>query len=191
MTPRRLYVPVVLGLLAAGGLAFLALGRTWERARVAADGLPSDIVRVSGSDAYPLAAALALVVVTGSIAVLATGGRVRRAVGVLVVLAAGGAIISLLDGRRALESAIGDAVTESPAYTGAGSVARSGTSWDFWTFVAFAVAAALGAVVVALAPRWPTMSGRYDAPSSTPAPAAPRTEADIWKALDEGRDPTE
>ncbi len=190
-TARRLYVPVVLGTLAAGGLAFVALGRTWERARVQAEGLPGDVVTVSGSDAYPLASALALVVVTAAIAVLATGGRVRRGVGVLVVVASVGAIVALVDGRDALESVINEAVTASPAFTGGGSVVRSTASWDLVAIAAFAVAAALGATVAALAGRWPTMSGRYDAPSASSAPAAPETEADIWKALDEGRDPTQ
>lgn len=188
---RRLYSPVVLGTLAAGGLAFVALGRTWERARVVADGLPSDVVMVSGSDAYPLASALALVVVTAAIAVLATGRRVRRGVGALVIVASVGAIVAMLDGRSALDSAISDDVTASPAFTGGGSVMRTTTSWDLIAIAAFVVAAVLGGIVVAFASRWPTMSGRYDAPSASPAPVAPETEAEIWKALDEGRDPTQ
>ncbi len=188
---RRLYAPVVLGTLAAGGLAFVALGRTWERARVAADGLPSDVVVVSGSDAYPLASALALVVVTAAIAVLATGRRVRRGVGALVIAASVGAIVAMIDGRRALDSTLSDAVTASPAFTGGGSVVRTTTSWDLVAIAAFVLAAVLGLIVVVFSARWPTMSGRYDAPSASPAPVVPETEADIWKALDEGRDPTQ
>lgn len=188
---RRLYAPAVLGTLAAGGLAFVALGRTWARARVAADGLPSDVVMVSGSDAHPLASALALVVVTAAIAVLATGRRVRRGVGALVIAASVGAIVAMIDGRSALDSTLSDAVTASPAFTGGGSVLRTNTSWDLVAIAAFAVAAVLGAIVVAFASRWPTMSERYDAPSASPAPVAPETEADLWKALDEGRDPTQ
>jgi hypothetical protein len=49
---------------------------------------------------------------------------------------------------------------------------------------------ALAALVLGwlLAPRWPTMSSRYDAPTS----AAPEAdETDLWKALDAGRDPTD
>ena len=189
---RRLYAPVVLGTLAAGGLAFLALGRTWERARVAADGLPSDVVTVSGSDAYPLASALALVVVTAAIAVLATGGRVRRGVGALVVVASVGAIVAMVDGRSALDSALSDAVTASPAFTG-GRICRAhdhvvGPGRHRW-------------------PSWsPRCSGRSWWPSRRGGPpwaaatthrprlrrrSAPETEADIWKALDEGRDPTQ
>lgn len=191
VSPRRVYAPVVLGVLAAGGLAFLALGRTWARAQVASEGLPGDVVTVSGSDAHPLASALAVVVVTGAIAVLATGGRVRRGVGVLIASSSIGAIVAIAAGGSALDSTLKDAVAASPAFTGAGSVARSSTAWDLAAYAALAIAAVLGASVVALAPRWPTMSGRYEAPSATAAPAAPETEAEIWKALDEGRDPTE
>ena len=43
-------------------------------------------------------------------------------------------------------------------------------------------------------PRWPEMGSRYDAPGSA-APAAPveledQSNLDLWKAMDEGRDPT-
>ena len=47
------------------------------------------------------------------------------------------------------------------------------------------------------APGWPEMSTRYDAPTgrsgaNEPGSAddRPRTDAELWKALDEGRDPT-
>ncbi len=88
VTPRRLYAPVVLGTLAAGGLAFFALGRTWASSNVVADGLSTDTVSATGSDAHPLASALALVIVASALAILAASKRIRRAVGVLTVLVA-------------------------------------------------------------------------------------------------------
>ncbi len=43
-------------------------------------------------------------------------------------------------------------------------------------------------------PRWPEMGTRYDAPTGAGAAhahdAGPKENIDIWKALDEGRDPT-
>jgi hypothetical protein len=39
-----------------------------------------------------------------------------------------------------------------------------------------------------LAPRWPTMSSRYDAPATR---ASEPDETDLWKALDAGHDPTD
>ncbi len=183
---RRLYAPSVLGLLVAGGVAWVALGRTWASTRLAPQGLPPADVVVTGRDVAPLAAALAVVVVTAALAVLATRGRGRWVVGVLVVaLGVGGAVLSVLggtgDGSR---DALLAAAEKSPAFTG-GGLGRVATSpWPFVAAAGFAVAALLGAVVVRHGRAWPGMSGRYDAPSRRPVVEDP------WKALDEGRDPT-
>ncbi len=188
---RRWYAPTVLGLLAAGGLAFLASSRQWVSATVASDGLPSDTIEITGSQALPLVGALALVVVTAALAVLATGGRVRRGVGVITVLAAAGGLWVVVTGGGSIDSAFADAVEQSPAFTG-GDVPASSQSvlWPTVAAAAFAVATALGVLTVAVGHRWSAMSRRYEAPTGA-APTRPTTEADIWKALDEGRDPTE
>ena len=138
MNPRRLYAPVVLGTLATGGLAFFAASRTWAHVRVATDGLPSDSVDVSGADAQPLVSALALVVVTAALAVLAASPRVRRGVGVFTVLVAVGAAIVVLVGSS-LDSAVDRAVEASPAYTytGTGDHDFTTSPWKFVTALAF------------------------------------------------------
>jgi uncharacterized membrane protein (TIGR02234 family) len=183
---RRLYAPSVLGLLVAGGVAWVALGRTWASTRLAPQGLPPADVVVTGRDVAPLAAALAVVVVTAALAVLATRGRGRWVVGVLVVLlGVGGAVLSVLggtgDGSR---DALVGAAEQSPAFTGE-DLGRVATSpWPFVAAGGFVVAALLGALVVRHGRGWPGMSGRYDAPSRRPVVEDP------WKALDEGRDPT-
>jgi Tryptophan-associated transmembrane protein (Trp_oprn_chp) len=47
---------------------------------------------------------------------------------------------------------------------------------------------------VAWTPDWPEMGTRYDAPGSAPpppvAPPEEQSNLDLWKALDEGHDPT-
>jgi hypothetical protein len=51
--------------------------------------------------------------------------------------------------------------------------------------------AALAAV--RFVPSWPEMGARYDAPAGARTEdedATPKENIDIWKALDEGRDPT-
>ncbi len=188
---RRWYAPTVLGLLAAGGVAFLAASRQWVDATVASDGLPSDTIEITGSQALPLVSALALVVVTAALAVLATGGRVRRGVGVITVLAAAGGLWVVVTGDSSIDRAFADAVEQSPAFTG-GDVPPSSQSvlWPIVAAAAFAIATALGALTVVVGHRWSAMSRRYEAPTGA-APTRPTTEADIWKALDEGRDPTE
>lgn len=181
---RRLYAPTVLGLLATGGLAWLALGRTWARTTLRPDGLPPDSVVATGRDAVPLAAALAVVVVTAALAVLATRGRGRLVVGALVVLLGGtGAALCLLSGQAGTD-ALRAAAEQSPAFTGQalGDVAR--TAWSWAAAVGFGVTALLGLVVLRYGRSWPGMSGRYEAPSRHIAVEDP------WKVLDEGRDPT-
>lgn len=191
MNARRLYAPTVLALLGAGGLAFFAASRVWARGTVTATGLPSDAVSVTGSAAHPLLGALAIVVVTAALAVLATGSRTRRAVGLVTVIAALGALWVVVTGGDRVERAFTDAVAQSPAFTGGNEPdSNAGALWPTVTAIAFVVAAALGALTVAMGQRWSTMSRRYEIPRKS-APVAPQTEADIWKALDEGHDPTQ
>jgi uncharacterized membrane protein (TIGR02234 family) len=187
---RRLFVPVVLATLAAGGLAFFAAGRTWAHVVVATPGLPKDPVDVSGSDAQPLVAALALVVVTSALAVLASSPRVRRGVGVFTVLVALAGIVVVVTGGSSLEDSVTRAVRDSAAFTS--TMPGYDTSlWRIVTVAAFVLAAAFGAMTAWWGPRWPTMGSRYDAPSAHPETVAPQSDADMWKALDEGRDPTQ
>lgn len=192
MTPRRLYAPVVLATLAAGGLAFFAAGRTWAEARVKAQGLAPATISVSGADAQPLVSALAVVVVTAALAILAAGPRLRRVVGVLTMLVAATAIVAVpRSGTDGLEDAVRSAAEKSPAYTGPESLGSiSYTPWDLVTIAAFVLAIVLGAVTLRLARHWPTMGSRYDAPTTRPV-AEDDDGAQMWKAMDRGDDPTD
>lgn len=191
MNVRRLYAPVVLGTLAAGGLAFFTASRTWAHARVAAEGLPPDTVRVSGSDSEPIVTALALVAVTAALAVLASSPRVRRGVGVFTVGVALAGIVVVLSGGSSVDDAMAKAVKASPAFTGSNSPATHHTIWLALTVVAFVLVAGLGALTARFGPAWPTMGSRYEAPRARPADVVPQTDVEMWKALDEGRDPTQ
>lgn len=189
--PERLLVPVVLGLLATGGGAFLALQRTWVHADVQASGAPSDRVEVTGTAAYPAATALALVVLTAGLAILAAGRRVRRAVGVLVVLVSVGALVMLVPGGDSLDSALRDVVEKSPTFTGGNQPDSTvETAWNLVAWAGFVLAALLGVVAALHGGRWSTMSGRYDAPGSRRPEVDPDDPVDLWKAQDRGDDPT-
>lgn len=189
MTARRLYAPVVLGLLAAGGLALLAGTRTWLRATVESPGLPSDVVTVNGRDAAPIAVGMALIVIAAALAVLATKTWLRRGVGALVVVASLVGAVFAQTSDPSIEP-FTRVLAESPAFTGNNQPdVLIHTAWQLVTVAAFLVAAVLGVVVVAMAGRWPTMGSRFEAPAATKD--EPRTEADLWAAMDEGRDPTE
>lgn len=189
-TARRLYAPVVLATLAVGGIAFLAASRPWIHATVRADGLPSDAVAVSGSDAQPLVPALALVVVTSALAMLAASHRIRRAVGALLVIVGLGAAVLVAMSGTALDDTLADAVRSSTAFIG--SNAPQGDRSLIWPVVAggaFVAAAAFGLVAARFGGEWPTMGSRYDSPVARTD--TPRSDADLWAAMDEGRDPTE
>lgn len=198
---RRMYGLVVVAGIAAGGLMVWAASRTWASVEVAPAGMTVDQVEVTGSTAVPLVGAMAFVVMAGSVAVVASGGWLRRAVGVVIALAAGGALVAGVLAGSAIDDAVRDAVAASTSMTGGAAqaddlVAAADHSLWRWTAVAASlVGVVVGALVVAYAPRWPRMGKRYDAPGARTSrddstPAADRDVADLWKALDEGDDPT-
>lgn len=183
MTPRRLYGPVVLALLAVSGGAWLGLGRTWGSVALSPEGLPADTLQVTGTDAVPLATALAVVLVTSALGVLATRGRGRQVLGGLVVVAGLGGAVLAVTSSAAVAAAARRAAEESPAFTGQDLPAPDGSAWPYVVAVAFVACAGLGGVVVRFGRAWPAMGGRFEKPSV-------RVDDDPWKALDEGRDPT-
>ena len=187
MSARRLYAPVVLTLLACGGLAFFAASRSWVEATVRAEGLPPDAVSVTGTDAQPLVPALALVVVTGALAVLAASVRVRWLVGILLVVVGLGAAAMVATGGPSIDAALDDAVRSSTAFTGDNVPdGRRSVVWPAVAIGSFLLAAVLGGFVIRMGGSWPTMGSRYESPTTQA-----KTEDDLWSALDEGRDPTE
>ena len=187
---RRTFGPVVLLGLAAGTLTAVA----GEKPAVSGSGDAARAVssRLVSFDAHlPLVTALGLVVLACWGVVLVTRGRVRRAVAVLGTIAAVGALVA----AAAAYSQVPDQFRDELALVGVSGADVSHTAW-YWAAVLGAVlATAAGVLAVAWAPAWPEMGTRYDAPGSAgPVPVAPpeeQTSLDLWKALDEGRDPTE
>ena len=192
MNPRRLYGPSVLGAVGTGGLAFLAATRAWASTTVKADGVPSAAVEISGSDAVPLVSALALVIVASALAVLAASVRVRRAVGAFIVIVAIAGLVMVLTAEGAVSRAVDKAVQDSPAFIGTNSPeVVNHSAWLQVTAFAFLLAALIGAAITRYAGEWPTMGRKYDAPKAHATTGEISTEADIWKALDDGKDPTQ
>jgi uncharacterized membrane protein (TIGR02234 family) len=183
--PRRRTgpVPVVLAGLAAAGLTSVASGKAWFLAGVDYKLMPG-VREPDRAGDMPLALALSLVVLAGWGALLVSRGRVRRGVAGAALLAALGVVACVVTAPFTLPDQVRSQLPGSST-----SVSVSPTGW----FVTAAVAAVLSTAVLVLAflrsPSWPAMSSRYDAPGS-PAPEI-RTDTDLWKALDEGHDPTE
>jgi hypothetical protein len=152
--------------LLVGGLgaaiAAVAAHQTWMRAHGKTPGLPE--VTASGSDVAPVVLPLALVALAawGTVLVLrVTGRRIVAVIGLVASVAASVVVLTH----------VGDA---------------HGTGWPVVAGVGAVLSAAGFGVVLARAQRWPEMSRRYDAPTDQQA----QTNNDLWKALDEGRDPT-
>jgi Tryptophan-associated transmembrane protein (Trp_oprn_chp) len=186
---RRSLGPVVLVGLASATLVAVAGNRTWA---VADSGAARDVSSLALSvDAgkMPAATALALVLLACWGVVLVTRGRVRRAVAALGVLAALGTVLSVVLGW----TSVVDALRNDLASVGVTDVEIGHTGW-FWAAAVGAVLALASSVAaVVLVPGWPEMGSRYDAPGAAPPPApAPEDQSslDLWRAMDEGRDPT-
>lgn len=181
----RSFAPTVLLGLAGAGLAAVAASQTWARTDGQAAGVKVT-AGATGSEAAPLVLALALVALAAWGVVLVLRGRARQVVAVVGLVAAGGAIVALVDGHRAAEEASLQAVQAQGA--GSDVFVTSVTGWYWTTGLALLLTAVALVVAVRRARRWPAMGSRYDAPAARAA--APTTEQDLWRALDEGHDPT-
>jgi len=178
---RNLLGPAVLALLATGGGALWALRAAWSTAAVSAPGLPEVDLAVSGSDVVPGAVGLAVLVMAAAAGVIAAGPRLRRVIGVLVVVAAavGIALAATADQATARARAIDEAAVSGTRVAWDASIAQP------LSVVAFAAALLVGALVAWQGPRWATMGRKYE----TPAAREPES-SDLWKAMDDGVDPT-
>jgi uncharacterized membrane protein (TIGR02234 family) len=188
--PRsRSFGPTVLLGLGGAALAAVAGSRDWSRASGTSGGV--DVAAaVKGSDAAPLVLALALVALAAWGVVLVVRTRARQVVAVLGALAAAGALAATV-------VAVGEARDDAVAALLAKGAAEAATSASLtgWCFAAAAgalLALAGFVVTVVAAPGWPQMGTRYDAPSARAdaEPDRPASEQELWRALDDGRDPS-
>ncbi|MFI5832937.1 Trp biosynthesis-associated membrane protein [Micromonospora sp. NPDC051300] len=173
---RRELAYAVLLCLAGAGLAAWAVTRGWSVEPTARGALPSGQRRSTGADLLPWASALAYVGLAGGGAVLATRGRLRRALGLLLT-----------------GVGLGVAVGGGVGLTEAG-VTRH---WPALVLVGGLALAAGGAFTAARGAGWPAMGARYERRAAGPGgsadadrPAVERGTRDAWDALDRGEDPT-
>ena len=185
----RTFGPVVLAGLAGAGLAAVAGHEPWahaSRSGRAAGPSPSRRSRPPAAGAVRARSCLACWGV-----LLVTRGLVRRVASVLA------ALLSPSDRWSAVVTGVrrrkGRTVTTGVADLG-GTCAVDLTGWYWVAVVALPFAVVPAVAAVFLVPTWPEMGRRYDAPAGAPtAPAAAPEEQenlDLWKAMDEGRDPT-
>ncbi|MDO7869382.1 Trp biosynthesis-associated membrane protein [Nocardioides jiangxiensis] len=198
---RRTFGPVALLGLATAGLAAVAGNKTWTEAHRPTGScnpadLPAGIVWSDFAQRSPLAGAVALVLLAAWGVLLVTRGPVRRAMAVVAVLAAAGYLATAVEAAWSLRDLTERKVAERIGHVAGCGQARVWMSDTWWhTALATGVVALLVAVLaVVLAPHWPEMGSRYDAPTQGEGPAGvpleQQSSIDLWKSLDAGHDPT-
>lgn len=179
---RRWFAPVVLSGVAGSGLAALAGGKPWAAPD---SGAGSALVDHAGGH-VPLAGALGLVALACWGVVLVTRARVRRGVAALGGLVAVALVVTAVVGRStALHSA-----RVATLDLGVNATTAHTTGWWWAAVLASVVAFTAAALAVRLCGSWPEMGSRYDAPVTRPR-AEEMDDVDLWRAIDQGRDPTD
>lgn len=201
--PRRSFASIVLAGGASAALLAVAGAQTWARATSPAQGDAEGgsalrAAEAAGTDVAPLVLPLGLVVLACWGAVLVLRRRGRRVVTALGAVSAIGAVVAVIaNAHRAPDAAM--------ALLSGGQISADTTAWPWVALAAGVVTAACCAVAWRAAPSWPEMSARYDAPAGPGSgsatgpgsgqgpgggPDAPLSDRDLWRALDEGHDPT-
>ncbi len=189
------YLSTLLLQLAAAGGALLLSSLTWQTVTVRRAGpFPPAVVDLSGRDVDAASTALALVALAGAVAVVATRGRWRRAVGGVVALAGAGLVWRAVSSTSAIGAARARALVEARRQTvsvalGARPRIEVHAAWPALSIGCGVAVLAAGVLIAALGGRWQHMSSRYDA-SPEPGETEGRAAAAMWSALDRGEDPT-
>jgi len=178
---RRTFGPVVLLGLASTGLTAAAANQTW--ATVGGPSADMSGGTVAGAQ-MPLALSLSLAVLAGWGVLLVLRGVVRLVVALLVLLGSVGATVTVVVGHWA----VADDLRSELAAGADGPVAFKG--WYWVALVCSVVAVAAAALAVRFVRDWPEMGSKYDAPGAAGVTPEPETPLELWKAIDEGRDPT-
>ncbi|WP_189241761.1 Trp biosynthesis-associated membrane protein [Planobispora rosea] len=200
---RRALWAWVLTCAAGAGLVLLAAGRGWATLDAGGSrvGGGSQRVTLTGAELVPFLNSIALAAFAAVVAVLATRGWPRRAVGAVIALCGLGAVAGTWSGIRpsALAAAALDRLTSArlPGTDSAGDLLSTEVHWA-WPPAAAAgglVLLAGGVAAVLRGGRWPGMSARYDRPGTGSGgagdgPAGPATDRALWDAIDGGADPT-
>jgi uncharacterized membrane protein (TIGR02234 family) len=196
------YLAALVADVLGAGLVLLLGTRYWQTIRTPGAGR-RDVLVVSGRAIDAAPTALALVALAGVVAVLATGGLVRRLIGALVALAGVGVIwrsalaLSPVDAAHARQLVR----QKHSRFSFSSTVIPHVSTHPVWPVLSIAcgVLVVLGGVLIGWrGGGWAAMSARYDAPptgrGARPEDDARRkrhkADAALWSALDRGEDPT-
>jgi uncharacterized membrane protein (TIGR02234 family) len=192
---KATFGPVVLLGLGSAVLVAVAGAKPWVTHDLTLHGKPGNISLV-GTDVgtLPLAGALGLLLLAAWGVLLVTRGRVRRALAVVALVVSLGLVACVVFGALRLPGDVRDKYS---------ALKEQGFKIDvhlvgwFWVAAAAAVLSVVTALLaLRLAPFWPEMGTRYDAPGAAAASGpvdatdADTTNLELWNAIDEGDDPT-
>ncbi|NHD17071.1 MULTISPECIES: Trp biosynthesis-associated membrane protein [Actinopolyspora] len=186
-TGRRLLVACVIGMIAVAVGLWAAGSLVWVHQRYRTPFSGESVAEVTGSTIRGELTPLALATLAAIAAVLATGGLMRRVIGLIVLLE--GALLTwrLVDWTTGAHGV--DELPGTPPGTRALAV-EGVVPYGPILMGACAAVLLLCGLAVLVAARWmPTMGGKYSAPTAEREPSDP--DQRIWDALDKGRDPTE
>jgi Tryptophan-associated transmembrane protein (Trp_oprn_chp) len=146
----------------ASAVVLLGASRTWSQVVTPRPApFPPLVTKRTGASLEPWLPALAIVGLAGAGALVATRGRVRALLGVLLVVI--GVATAVLALRNELWAAL---------------------------CVAGGIVIALAGLATTVNYRaWPVMGARYERPAAKPD-RKPASQAELWDALDRGEDPT-
>lgn len=186
---RRLFGVATLSALAAGTLCAVA----GTRAAVSVDAEGEAAAMVTAGTAQgdaltmPLVTSLALVALAAWGVLLVTRGLVRRSAAGLALLAGAGALAATVAAWGSTRDSVDQALAQVGATGGA-----SATGWYVAAVIGALDLTVSSAMAVWLVPTWPEMGRRYDAPAAQETQTQQGdTPLDLWRAMDEGRDPTD
>jgi uncharacterized membrane protein (TIGR02234 family) len=176
------------------GVALLVSLRDWQTVTTARAGRAPDVLELGGRTVDAASTAIALVALAGVVAVLATRGVLRRVVGGLIALAGAGLVWRAVLALSPVSAARARALVASHHKT----VSTSGTVpsvavhsvWPVLSLGCGVLVLASGALIAWRGHRWQVMSARYEATPEAASDDQAKAAATLWRALDEGNDPT-
>ncbi|MDN5895414.1 MAG: Trp biosynthesis-associated membrane protein [Nocardioides sp.] len=191
--PRKTFGPIVLVGLTSSALAAVAGSKDWLVSEVSADQVGGETLaeQIGLNIDAPLAGSLSLVLLAAWGVILVTRGRVRRVVAVLAVVTSLGVLATALSARWTMRDDLRARFADhdiAAAYDGSHF-----TGWWYAALVASVIAVVAAVAALKFVAHWPEMGGRYDAPGSddsAPEDLEDASSVELWKAIDEGRDPT-
>ena len=197
MKPVVEYATTVVALAVGAGTVLLVAAQEWQTVGPRA-------IEVSGRTLDTAPTALAVVALAGVVAVIATKGRVRQLVGILVAAAGAAAIWRSAAALPAVSTSRAEQIMRAKQSVnvigGAAPEVTTHPVWGVLSVVGALLILVAGVVIVVRGVRWRGMSGRYRAPGSVSGPPRSsdadserdraRHDASLWGALERGDDPT-